>query len=137
MSYPPFGKVKTIVLPVPTEELTYSQYKEKYGIDLKDVLELSEGIIFFKSSKSTMILFDVTDIKETYHNQLLNLIPAGSLPVTSSEYAEGSVDGRLDFTILSYDFNEDALLVIGQIFFRIARNVEFSFENMTIVGGEY
>lgn len=42
-SYPAFGNVKTLTLPIPDSNgLTIAQYKEKYGIDLKDILFISE-----------------------------------------------------------------------------------------------
>lgn len=46
MGYPNFGKVKTIVLPLVdtgTDGLTIAQYREKTGIDLRDIVKIDTG----------------------------------------------------------------------------------------------
>ena len=44
MSYPIFGKTKTIVIPCGDgEDLFYDSYKEKFGIDLKDIFQLNNA----------------------------------------------------------------------------------------------
>lgn len=41
-SYPAFGNVKTITLPISTgDNLTLDEYKEKYGIDLRPYIKLN------------------------------------------------------------------------------------------------
>ena len=50
MGYPNYGKVKTIVLPIPKSVLTgtpisFEDYKKNYGIDLADIIGHDVGFI--------------------------------------------------------------------------------------------
>ena len=72
MSYPVFGKVKTIVLPVPTPDdaISLQQYKDRYGIDLKDflVLEPDYGLIDFIAPKDSIVLFNTREVSEHFEH---------------------------------------------------------------------
>lgn len=57
ISYPKFGKVKTIVLPINTSLMTFDEYKEAYGIDLDDLFILSDNQYILKNEyKNVQIL---------------------------------------------------------------------------------
>lgn len=58
MGYPNFGKAKTITFPIDGKETGYSieEYKEKYGIDLRDILTIDENLIVFKHDLNATIL---------------------------------------------------------------------------------
>lgn len=56
-SYPPFGKVKTIVLPIPDSPMNVDEYKQKYGIDLKELFALTNDYnIKLKDNKNALFL---------------------------------------------------------------------------------
>ena len=65
MGYKPFGKVKTIVLPVSIDfdEGGFEKYKALYGIDLFKLLNLrfKENIIAFDLPSNSLILFQDID----------------------------------------------------------------------------
>lgn len=137
-SYPPFGKVKTIVLPVPTDELTYSQYKQKYGIDLKDVFEIdADYYINFKNYRNSNILFDFTEVKTITGTVTPNLIPVGCLPSASTVYDEGAEDGKLEFFQIAYSTADEATFANYVIKFVISKDMPWEIENMTIMGTEW
>ena len=51
MAYPNFGKVKTIVLPFNLQDdngISLDEYKEKYGIDIRDLFVLNSNGLFDK-----------------------------------------------------------------------------------------
>lgn len=62
MSYPAFGKVKTIVLPVSSKmpEMSIKDYKKLTGIDLGEYLSLNGGDIFF-DAKGACIYIQALD----------------------------------------------------------------------------
>lgn len=90
MGYPNFGKVKTIVLPTPDENLSYEQYKEKFGIDLKDIVKIaSNGLIILKPQNVFWLINDVDAHWET-PSRLYTIISA-----YTSGYESGVSDGSL------------------------------------------
>lgn len=64
MAYPNFGKVKTIVVPLSEniDGITYDEYKEKYGLDLRDIFDIKilEGAVAQVSLKLKNTLYLVS-----------------------------------------------------------------------------
>lgn len=57
--YPVFGKVKTIVLPFNSEDdrnISLTDYKAKYGIDLKEIFQFNEDYENPKIPKNTLFI---------------------------------------------------------------------------------
>ena len=127
MGYDIFGKSKTIVLPVPgVQGMSLEEYKNKYGIDLKDFIRLDGTRITFNTNHS-LILIDGS----TYDGLLLvNGIENAIIPSTDSsleDYVAGSSDARL--TIGVYNVEEE---IVCGISFYLSRNKEFSIDNIEL-----
>ena len=127
MGYPNIGNVKTIVLPIPANEMSCEQYKETYGIDLKDLIFIDDRFIRFKGGRNISILLDPSDFLGAidYTENKWGLSPVIKLSTTS--YTAGESDAQITM-------EENQILVALQL--RISRNTEFSFENLTISGAE-
>ena len=137
MGYPNFGKVKTIVLPVPANQMTYAQYKEKYGIDLKDFIELGSTSIRLKSNRNVFLIADFTEIKELLESYFPNLCPIGSLPMYAQDYDDGVQDGCMRIYLCDFDESLNEVVAHFMLQFLIPQDREFKFENMYIQGSEY
>lgn len=62
MSYPNFGKVKTITIPINLgEELTLKQYREKYGIDFNDLAVFTGSIVALKRSNTLFLIYKIDE----------------------------------------------------------------------------
>ena len=66
MSYPAFGKVKTIVLPIPGEELTLNEYRDKYGIDLREFIKVTATNILLDFGCAHVLLKETKEFGETF-----------------------------------------------------------------------
>lgn len=91
MSYPNFGKVKTIVLPLVdtgANGITIDEYREKTGIDLRDIIafDAPNGRIVFKTP--ALYLFENTP--EFSENLGYKHVPAIAAPSSFSSKAQGS-----------------------------------------------
>lgn len=67
-AYPNFGKVKTIVLPFSSDDIgqNLERYKNKYGIDLKEFISLSDsGEIEIVMPQTAIYLYDLDNHNST------------------------------------------------------------------------
>lgn len=118
-AYPNFGKVKTIVLPIPEfGNFTINQYKEKYGIDLRDILKVEGSEIIVKTNAFILLFDAVGTIWSRY------LFPND---FSSVSYEEGSADAELVW--IYKDSNGD--VSIGIQFF-IDKNDPCDIENLKL-----
>lgn len=127
VSYPKFGKVKTIVLPVPGDDsaISLSVYKERYGIDLKDILycDAVSGYIKFKNSKTLFLL----DFSEPQESKTFTELQCGLTPIVKLEtgsYDSGNSDGFLNL------YEPSNTLYVA---FSIDQDNDFIIDNMKIV----
>ena len=128
ISYPSFGKVKTIVLPVPSDVLSVEQYKDRYGIDLKDILILdndakkiyvkTNACLFIRDEGGICENFSVYGLKNSiYHVSCFSI----------QEYVSGSAVAQLVLGI--YDFVGESVVGIS---FTIGESDDFIFDNIQI-----
>ena len=120
MGYPSFGKVKTIVLPIDAidGEMTIEQYKEKYGIDLKDLIYLDElnKTILLKNKDNLLIL-----VNDMSSNSYLPIFCPPSISVQAWE--EGNSNGNISFLDNSNDFG---------VIIEISQDDNFKIENVKV-----
>ena len=96
ISYPKFGKVKTIVLPIPDSPCTLDEYKDTYGIDLEEFVSIQGNFIGFKVPANTQILLDISTVYDSSYPVVISLVPLVS------------------FNEQEYDYeNDDAISKIG------------------------
>lgn len=137
-SYPQFGKVKTIVLPIPSSPLTYQQYKEAYGIDLKDFLIVnSNGNLLLEKLPNTLLMFDVTSIRLLGYPGIPNLVSVGALPTERIQYAEGQTDGELRYYFSTYDNDSGKFVPVAYVYIRLDKDSERLIENFVIGEEEF
>lgn len=124
MGYPAFGKVKTIVLPIAKgDNLSISEYKEKYGIDLKEYLFVdASGNLYFDTSKYLFLVRLIDADRSTYHFNSFNVI-ISSLVTT---YDAGSTDATLQLMTSPVDEAD------WSIKFEIDKDVDFLLDNVRI-----
>ena len=119
ITYPPFGKVKTIVLPV--KNIPYGssieEYKELFGIDLKDFIELDEdGYINFKPKPNDFYLLQCEILGGGFV-----LLPIAT--VGRTKYVFGNTDG--DLSLQGIENSEG-------IVFWVDSSDDFTLENVKI-----
>ena len=140
MAYPNFGKVKTIVLPIPYSWIGIDEYKEKYGIDLKEFIKLNftSKSIELEKSPNTLILIDLSDsIDYAGFIGLPALVPLGSFSVMDPEYYDSGVnDATLNYMLFKYS-TDDGLLGLAILRFRISKDDDFSYDNLKISVVDY
>lgn len=128
ISYPQFGNVKTITLPIATgDNLTLDEYKEKYGIDLRPYIKLNtedkeiqlnfDGFVLVRLMKSpgdaifVSTVFAPNSFKVRLWNEGHN---SASLSLTLKD-ADGNWDDGIKFEILSTStFELDSIRVTFQ-----------------------
>lgn len=126
MGYPIFGKVKNIVLPCDTSDpLTLDQYKEKYGIDLKEFLVVENNVIKFKADNSVIYI-------QTRNEQGAQAVYGTSFlcPVTSSlitAYESGQSSAKLMLGV--YNNDEQDYCGIG---LTIDKDDEYTLDNVKV-----
>ena len=124
ISYPQFGKVKTIVLPI-TQRMyendysTLEDYKKDTGIDLKDIIMLTGSEILFKPEMKNCVF--LTNAQERYDTPLIQ--PAAYF---SQAYSSGNDDAVLGLYVEHLE---------GETFgiaFTIDKGLSFTIENLNI-----
>ena len=134
MGYPNFGKVKTITLPIPSTYMTYKQYKEKYGIDLKNILFIDEvsKLIKLKPSR-TLLLADISEvIKQEGIDYYPAIISLGGCAVGAQDYISGSQNALLIFTLDEYTISDSSMTPKYELKFQIESSDSFEFDNIII-----
>ena len=131
VSYPIYGKVKTIVLPIPAGVLTLDQYKENYGIDLKEFIGLeANGAITMSFPRNTQVLLDAEDIAGV--NTFMPAIKGSLLSISASistSYSAGATDANI--TIGAYNYDDSGIIGL-QI--ECDKDVSFELDNLKISG---
>lgn len=129
MSYENFGVVKTLVLPIPETEISVDEYKERFGIDLKEYLILQDGLIGFDFKNCIVYLSD-------YKNYVGGIVSGYTqnfvFPIACIKYQaweSGSNDGYLQLG--SYDSTQ---LVVDGLHLFIERDKDFEIDNIKIGG---
>ena len=120
-SYPPFGKVKTIVFSAPSTTLTLKEYQDKFGIDLKSFLKLDEvfkGILFDCNNSQIFIKIPESTIKFLY-------------PVTNYDTPSYWDEGNDDATLILGWYNASDSVYEG-LQFDIDKDASFSLENVKV-----
>ena len=125
MGFPNFGKVKTITLPFTgyEVEMPISEYKEKYGIDLRELLRLdtAHGLILLKDDNSLV---------------LLNKLGVGlrTPVIQTNAYVHNSSDGQLNIVYLTISPETSDIVGEDGLIIYIEQNQEFTFDNMLVSG---
>lgn len=132
MGYPAFGKVKTIVLPVPGEQMKFTEYKEKYGIDLKEFFEVKENDINLKNVKNAVIYFDLSDVSDNAPVEFIGkLLPLGATIYASQSYESKVTSGAIYYKIPYYN-SDNIIDFIGYISIELSKDEELSIDNARI-----
>lgn len=133
MGYPYFGKVKTIVLPLPPEQIKFAEYKEKYGIDLKEFFEVKENDINLKNVKNAVIYFDLSDVNGAAPVEFIGeLLPLGGTIYESQSYESKVKTGAIYYRIPHYNSKDNIIDFIGYISIEISKDEELSIDNAII-----
>ena len=92
VSYPKFGKVKTIVLPIPTDDVSVAEYKDQFGIDLSEFMTTDGENIYIDAKEALILISDpfghILDVGSSDYYWSHN----GIFPI-SSVYAAGWAEG--------------------------------------------
>ena len=123
MGYPNFGKVKTLVLPLPRNETSIDEYKNLYGIDLRDFVELSEeGIISLKNGLPNTSIFidDITLLESGIRLNATN----GTM---SQQYEEGVTDAIFGLIFTGDGQNTGSIWEII-----IPKDADFNIDNIKV-----
>lgn len=125
--YPNFGKVKTLVLPLPERDISIDEYKDLYGIDLREFIELTDdkSIQFKDGLPNTLVLIDDITLSESS-------IRLNSVTYTMHKnYIEGNQDAVFG---LAYYGDGDGFGAIWELV--ISKNEEFKIENIKVLNFE-
>ena len=126
VSYPQFGKVKTIVLPIPANSISLDEYKEKYGIDLREYIYLDGHEIKLKNVENALILID--DIDSNLVGSIRTLRPIISLGI--QQWTSGSLDGSTIFGCV-YNVADEVYEGLELI---IDKDDDFTLDNVHVFG---
>ena len=128
ISYPKFGKVKTIVLPIPTSSMSLEEYKDFCGIDLEEFLIIESDTPYLKFPKNALVLIaDTFDVSSSF-------VKLNNVILTEEQaYDSGADDGY--FGILGL-YNNDEQKYEGLELF-IDKDEEFSIENIKVISVTY
>lgn len=126
MGYPVFGKVKTIVLPTNlTQPVTIEEYKDLFGIDLKDFIYLDADYHVIKiKAPNTMFLLDMNGLDYVFGNYGDHLESAHSIMISS--YTAGS-DSATTFLWTANNSLEGEGIVLN-----IDKDSPFSIDNLMV-----
>ena len=130
MSYPNFGKVKTIVLPCPDEPMSIEEYKNAYGIDLRGMIVLKDNNIEFKNDilESSLILLR----QSRAVGDITPLVPV--MGVYSAYTYESGVTPADTKLLTRYNNEENGYYGIQ---LKINEDVEFKLDNLLIQTMEF
>lgn len=126
--YPNFGKVKTIVLPCDfREELTIDEYREKFGIDLREFISLGSIVkdMKFNAPNSLVLISTRSGIMEGAYN--VNML----VPVTTSSFQVHNSEDQKDASLTLGGYNTEENSLYG-ITFKIKHTDEFKIENLKV-----
>lgn len=94
MGYKNFQVPKEVYLPItPNDDLTCDQYKEKYGIDIKQFIEIREGDIVVNSPSFTKLYIVLCQHDEGFNFGGERKVVTELESITESAYISGSSDG--------------------------------------------
>ena len=123
MGYPNFGKVKTVVLPIPNEELTLDEYKEKYGIDLRELVTVSDDYVSLRGD----IAYYCYDAENRLYEDATHYLGQHSLfPI--SAVSTNTIGNNNFYAFGFWDSLEGG---INGIQFKMAG--DFKYENLTVI----
>lgn len=124
MGYPQFGKVKDVVLPVPANEpLSLDEYKERYGIDLRDFIEYYPDGVCIRLKNVGGCAFYCSDLEDGIYDSASyalghnGLYPCSAFSVYEYDYGKSHATLKMGTYLIN-----DATLV--GIEFIINQNVE-------------
>lgn len=123
MGYPNFGKVKTIVIPLPSKEMTLEEYKNHFGIDLKNFFKISASEMHFVSND--YVILDTLESSINFSDGLWGLRYQNVLGQTQETYEGGSVDGFVTLKGIDYGLK-----------FMVSKNDPLALENIKVIGVE-
>lgn len=111
-SYPAFGKVKTIALPLPPTSMTAKQYKDAFGIDVRDIFELTTGYdIYLKTKLGFVLLYDTENT--FYENTEMTLGHNSYIPVISASKVSSWVEEAHNAQTIFGFYNSSEETTIG------------------------
>lgn len=128
MSYPAFGKVKTIVLPCILEGrgefITIQEYKNKFGIDLTEILYINGNRLELRAN-AQILLQPYLEDKEASALPYLNCL----MPIMKYAISERTsvLAAEIDLMVVS-DSENDYFGII----FRIPASAEMKLENVQV-----
>lgn len=127
MTYPNFGKVRTIVLPIDYNDpsMSLEEYKDKYGVDISNFIFLDEGnhqIILSFPDFAQILLCEIN-----YGLVAINGCPHIAQPnnLIVSQWDSGNSDGRTTI------FYANDVTGFG-LSFAISQDDDFKIENIII-----
>ena len=129
ISYPKFGKVKTITLPIEHNTLTWEEYKEKYGIDLRDLVRLNSGKQIVLKEES-LIIFNLSEVQNTGYSDIPAMLPLPST-LLSVPYS-ASDDALLSFFINHFDSGSGEIIPFLSIDLIIRKENDLDLDNLEI-----
>lgn len=142
MTRPIFGKMKTIVIPFAQGEdeyMTLEEYKEKTGVDIRDVIileptiELGIGHIIPRRYPLSYTLIQSGD-------EISQFGECGALiPVSGADQIQPWKSGVTDYEgyVVGLTFDSSGALMGGiDLLLKIDKDDEFSLENLQIAFGE-
>lgn len=140
MGFPDFGKVKTIILPIPSDPMSITEYKAKYGIDLKEFLLITaDKYLRFKPIPNTQIFLDIGEVLKGYGSFCDS--PLVDLSVISMQdstlYVSGTTDGMSTYCVRAYWDPDNVLQPEYLVILKVDKSEELTIDNITIGGGEY
>lgn len=126
MGYPQFGNVKTVVIPVPKEDMSVQEYKNAYGIDLRDIVLLDKGLgnLYLKPNTFYLVNFNTAVGSSLITNE--SYLTSGMIAISKVE-SQSYESGVKNAQLLIKTPDEGYFLEIG-----VDKSLEFSYENMYI-----
>lgn len=129
MGNPIFGKTKNLVLPVPNNYISIKDYKEAYGIDLSEMIEIVGNEVRFNFKEGTSVYFDAHNIlTDWFNSNQYGLIPLTSMDdnVQNQGYVSGSTDAMTSYIFFS----------TFSVRIKVSKDDELSIDNIQIGGLE-
>ena len=99
-----------LVLPVPEEEMTWEEYKKKYGVNLRDIVE-----VYNSGTSSRLITTKVLYVQD-FHGVASGFeFPQMAVTGFASEVQDETSIGGIILTGLLYDSDEHKMLPSGGV----------------------